>query len=710
MDRYRLLPTYYYKNSEDGLLSKSVGKPLKDYKIYGNLALDGLPIEYQMVEYIESTGTQYIKTGACPAINPGFDITFLTKDSLSTSGYGCIFGARPGNKYNEFQLSTFSEGQNTGMLRFAEHEYNAGLVASEKMTATLINNIYSNSNGAEATMGGAGVTTPDQQITVFALNSKIYSGSIVVRNFIPCYRKSDGEIGLYDTIRQRFYTNDGTGTFLRGDDVYQPPTTPMILTSVGDNIGNIFDYDTVTIDWQTSKIEIDEEKCYQSKSIEGDYWAIFRTDMSGMEDGKQYTISFDIWADIEAKFTGKEAQINNQTRPSHGLTVVTNEKQNVTTTFTYKANTGADILHLYIQYIAENVMYISNVSIVPCEPYRIPITTHSKNISEFHDENMSNGGLTGVITPDTIEFDGDGSNDGRCLTSNSVTLPAGTYVITMQQESGSDSMTDTYETFYMYKKGSWTILTSLFLPNTGKNSTIFDVAEDTEVQLGIYIRGLQVFHNYKARYQILKGHTVDFDFETNKGSVTEDICLSKPLSKCGDYADYIDFKNQKVVWNTDEYVLDGTEEWQNLYGESLFGCNSLFQNEGVQPMLSTHYIYNSIQSGLNAGLPNGEFAYQTKDKNLYFKDTRFTTVGEWKSWLAEQYASGKPVVVRYTLATPVEESIALPKLLTNIDSCVAEVDSSIPPSKTKYQYYNFSLFSAHGLRNLGNIPFSWQSP
>lgn len=36
----------------------------------------------------------------------------------------------------------------------------------------------------------------------------------IVRNFIPCYRKSDNKPGLYDTVTKEFYTNQGTGEFL----------------------------------------------------------------------------------------------------------------------------------------------------------------------------------------------------------------------------------------------------------------------------------------------------------------------------------------------------------------------------------------------------------------------------------------------------------------------------------------------------------------
>lgn len=36
---------------------------------------------------------------------------------------------------------------------------------------------------------------------------------------IPCYRKADGVIGMYDLVSGTFYTNEGTGSFTKGADV-----------------------------------------------------------------------------------------------------------------------------------------------------------------------------------------------------------------------------------------------------------------------------------------------------------------------------------------------------------------------------------------------------------------------------------------------------------------------------------------------------------
>jgi hypothetical protein len=59
---------------------------------------------------------------------------------------------------------------------------------------------------------------------------KIYEGTELIRDFVPCYRKSDNVIGLYDLANNEFYTNNGTGEFIKGADV-----TNMAITLHGDN-------------------------------------------------------------------------------------------------------------------------------------------------------------------------------------------------------------------------------------------------------------------------------------------------------------------------------------------------------------------------------------------------------------------------------------------------------------------------------------------
>jgi hypothetical protein len=47
----------------------------------------------------------------------------------------------------------------------------------------------------------------------------LYDNNVLVRDFIPCYRKSDNEIGLYDVVNGVFYANAGSGTFTKGNNI-----------------------------------------------------------------------------------------------------------------------------------------------------------------------------------------------------------------------------------------------------------------------------------------------------------------------------------------------------------------------------------------------------------------------------------------------------------------------------------------------------------
>jgi len=49
---------------------------------------------------------------------------------------------------------------------------------------------------------------------------RFYDNGTLTRDFMPCYNKYTGAIGLYDKVNGVFYPNKGTGTFLKGPDVY----------------------------------------------------------------------------------------------------------------------------------------------------------------------------------------------------------------------------------------------------------------------------------------------------------------------------------------------------------------------------------------------------------------------------------------------------------------------------------------------------------
>ena len=66
----------------------------------------------------------------------------------------------------------------------------------------------------------------------YVWTGNIYGASIAteqdeqVFDLIPCYNKTSGEIGAFDVLGRQFYENKGSGTFLKGSDIYYPGQSP----------------------------------------------------------------------------------------------------------------------------------------------------------------------------------------------------------------------------------------------------------------------------------------------------------------------------------------------------------------------------------------------------------------------------------------------------------------------------------------------------
>ena len=187
-----------------------------------------LPPEYQQVEYIEGTGTQYINTNFYDAGKTDYELNF----ELTTiaHNYQMLLAAK--KKYQSFP-KLFSNQDDITTLRLDTSSTNTitNVSAYTKYKLEVIGN-KAYLDGVEKLSFTRGYNTGQYPIWIFNAPEEptliaamklyhliLYDDSVAVRNFIPCYRKSDNEIGLYDTVNDVFYTNAGTGTFLKGSDV-----------------------------------------------------------------------------------------------------------------------------------------------------------------------------------------------------------------------------------------------------------------------------------------------------------------------------------------------------------------------------------------------------------------------------------------------------------------------------------------------------------
>lgn len=201
------------------------------------------PSGYQLVRYIESTGTQYIDTGYCPNQD-----TVLTGEYYSKNRTGVVAFARWSGapEYDTFGLYIGGTGLTTVYYgRYSNNKYtgNIGGMVGDIVDINIgINSVSLNSNTYNITreqfqspyslylFGGNNMGTLSNLAYCKIYRMTITENNTTMRDFVPCYRKSDGKPGLYDKVTNTFYTNQGTGEFIIGPEIYPIPSSYQQVT------------------------------------------------------------------------------------------------------------------------------------------------------------------------------------------------------------------------------------------------------------------------------------------------------------------------------------------------------------------------------------------------------------------------------------------------------------------------------------------------
>lgn len=188
-----------------------------------------VPPEYQEVQYLQSTGTQYIDINLVIAANTNIQLIGQLTASLNDN----IFLEVTSTVSNRCVL----EGRGTTMIRtiWGNNSYREAANSISGLNVDADINLYPNLVVNGRNYGSASVTGQSRTAFLFAgndigsLNRRSYvrikylkitnSSNVVQREYYPCYRKSDSVAGLYDRKNNVFYTNKGSGTFVVGANV-----------------------------------------------------------------------------------------------------------------------------------------------------------------------------------------------------------------------------------------------------------------------------------------------------------------------------------------------------------------------------------------------------------------------------------------------------------------------------------------------------------
>lgn len=445
------------------------------------------------------------------------------------------------------------------------------------------------------------------------------------------------------------------------------PTTPLDIISLGDKTKNLIPYPY----YQTTKTEN----------------GITFTDNGDGSITANGTATADTWfilqnyAPLNGTYTLSGCQNGSKTTYILGLGSSDNADvgNGVTATITSKSNI---FIKVCSGAILDNVVFKPQLELgttaTEYEPYgyKIPIITRGKNVFDITKCNNYDSTKNGIYMPESINRY---ATQGKVSTLTNM-IAGRTYIISAESSYSTGH--------FVYFNGSKRVIKwgAPFIPTQ----------KDIDSNIIFYKHTEQTPPDDNAKnvtitnVQIEEGITVT-NYEPYQQPIETNIYLKDPLRKSKDFADYIDFANSKIIRNIDEVKFTGIENWQMATSGSLLGM--IYLGRGNTALQTSYGYCSHFPFGTNAYVTdniswwyvNNVIRVKQKrenDENVLYKDAT-----EFKTFLQEQNAAGTPVTALIPRTAPLEESIiGLPKIPTLKGTTIISIPTELimPTAKAKY--------------------------
>lgn len=717
-----------------------VGKDLKDYKIYGNTVQSKLPSGYTQVDYIESSGTQYIDTGVNADNNLRVVIDFAyTNKNLSNQNIGAIKLESGNNARYHILLGGTStvtkirvfvndSGNNTINDDTERHLYDInpsiGQVLVDNVSYTIPSGIRD--TGLNFWLFGRNSTSTIYLSKVKQWACKMYYSNVLVRDFIPCYRNTDNEVGLYDLVNNVFYTNEGTGAFTYGS-IAPTPDTPIEMVSVGDNkTGLPFGYtqvdyiqssgsqyiDTGVKGNQDTKVNLDFEGTNFSyagnKSIIGSRTSATEKHYGITISGGANPYLYSGYNNVSQQ--GVQISLNtkyNVFKDKNIMYLDNTEITNATYT-TFETSTNMFIFAMN----EGGAKFYSSIKLFKLKIYNdnelvrdfIPCYRNSDNEVGLYDlvnkvfyTNQGTGSFTygseiekgGYKIPVNVRsdnlFDKDSTTKNEFLDSNGDIVERidnvwylSDYIPVKPNKNYTYQGltfvgTAPYSAYYDINKN----FISTFKQAIGQNTILIP-------NNACYVR-FSIINRSKNKdlpsFMIEEGSTAPSKYIPYYNE-TINIYLDEPLRKIGEYSDYIDFINGKVVRNIGKKIFNGTEHW-SIYNNKTYSASISNYARSNNIPYSKYFKGESNKSSIDYMTNNNTIAFNDNKTNnrFYLYSSKLPTPTEIINFL-----TNNPMEVDYVLETPTEETITLPNIPTIDGNNTLNIETEITPSQVYIKY------------------------
>ncbi len=691
----------------------NVEKEWNSFNVYGSTyqKTSILPNEYTQVGYIESTGVEYIDLDYI--FNEG-DIIELEFMPLEANVDKAIFGAyEAAGKICEL-------GFLNNLLR--------GNISTTDSQSYSINTTYKvkNTNGRwRYNDNGFGTTMPNTMSVncyLFARNyngvtkkskNRVYSLKItrnnaVIHNYIPCYRNSDNEVGMYDIVSNTFYTNDGTGNFIYGGTSIVPsPDYPSELVSVG--YSNSMQNPTSTV------------------NLNNGYYIDSPTNIQITQDmvGKYVNIAYD----IDIKSLSTTGRVTSLIGYGSNASIMRNEfttgrfpdyslgKHHIsysTRTITQEM-VGKYLIMRYIRFItiSSTVCDVSNIIInianepmivdyIPYGKYGIKVKTTGKNLFDIENANWT---LFNASYPATFDNVNNGWYNKAYMEISFTPQEIETfsfYVKKRDLESGEYN----YSGKWLLRKDGTTVKY-----DTGGDSASY--VRNTYTMEANHTYLFSVYnHVFINNMQIEKGNAAT-TFEAYKEN-SQLYTLDEPLRAIGDIKDrlYIENGMLYVDRKIGSIVLNGSENGWNDFRDNQNHYNYYIYREDIAKTviscLSNYFKYTTAGTNQINEFQIGGYN-PNKNGNIIFNPFNDTTsdLPNFKNWLSTHNTE-----VQYPLEEPYVEEIGqvlLPSAYNGINNIFFY--TGLETTEDVYYYWkNYDILFAGIVKNSGDISLRPTNP
>lgn len=199
---------------------------------YPYYLIDGTqePVELQ---YIMSTGTQFISTGFIPNNNTRVQMELTVLNGASGYLFGSIYTNEKAAQEDPDTYTYLGASYNNGTITFGYNQDNSKTIS----VGTSFTKMTLDMNKNQLTVNGQSVQYDASEfkmknnmalltyskdgyfqtpaLSAFLHSCKIWNDGVLIRDYIP-YQNKLGDVGLWDKVNSVFYGNFGTGKFIAG--------------------------------------------------------------------------------------------------------------------------------------------------------------------------------------------------------------------------------------------------------------------------------------------------------------------------------------------------------------------------------------------------------------------------------------------------------------------------------------------------------------